>query len=237
MDAQELYVRLGRLIQEAPKFRAAVQGPAERQWLARAYALVRATGDIVDATRFKTISDFISFGDTDYIHEAFNIIYRALAVAEMKAPAAAQGAFIGAGSVFDALAAVSKVFDTSKDVIRIVDPYMDSKAVTEFAVLAGDGIRVELLSDSQTAKDSFRPAVKAYQAQHGSNRPLEARLAAGRSLHDRLIFIDGDTPWMLTQSLNALASRSPATIVRIEGDTVPLKISAYESYWQAAQPI
>ena len=52
-----------------------------------------------------------------------------------------------------------------------------------------------------------------------------------------LIAVDGNEVWLLTQSLNAIAARSPATIVRIDPETATLKIAAYDLMWQAAVPI
>ncbi|BAV46629.1 Uncharacterized protein MLTONO_1726 [Mesorhizobium loti] len=238
MEDQEQFTRLRRLLEEAPEFVNGVQPTANRIWLGKGYALVVASGDTKDAARFKTVSDYISHGgDPQFAHEAFDILYRALALAELKAPASAQGAFIGAGNAFDALAALAKVFESAKSVVRIVDPYMDAKAVTDVAVLVKDGVAIELLADSATVKGSLGPAVKAYKSQYGGKRPIEVRLAAAKSLHDRLIIVDGSTPWTLTQSLNALATRSPASIVKIEGDSVGLKIAAYDAFWTSGTPL
>ncbi|MGR6730291.1 hypothetical protein, partial [Aeromonas veronii] len=77
---------------------------------------------------------------------------------------------------------------------------------------------IELLADDATAKPTLAPATARFKQQFGVTRPIEARLASGRSLHDRLIIVDGATVYTVTQSFNALAARSPASIVRIDGD-------------------
>jgi hypothetical protein len=56
-------------------------------------------------------------------------------------------------------------------------------------------------------------------------------------LHDRLIIVDGAQVWVLTQSLNAFVVRSPATIVRVDGETAALKIKAYQDIWDKAKPL
>ena len=48
-------------------------------------------------------------------------------------PVAGDGAFIGAGDVLDAYTAIGKVLATAKVGVLIVDPYMNEKAVTDFA--------------------------------------------------------------------------------------------------------
>jgi hypothetical protein len=55
-------------------------------------------------------------------------------------------------------------------------------------------------------------------------------------LHDRLIIVDGAQVWVLTQSLNAFVVRSPATIVRVDGETAALKIKA-KDIWDKAKPL
>jgi hypothetical protein len=70
-----------------------------------------------------------------------------------------------------------------------------------------------------------------------ATRPLEIRLAPARSLHDRLIIVDGAQAWTLTQSLKDFAARSPATIVKVDGETAGLKICAYDAIWRGAAPL
>jgi hypothetical protein len=164
-------------------------------------------------------------------------LYQALALAERDAPAQNQGAFIPAGNAFDAMSAVGKVLERASNSIRIVDPYMDCKVLTDFAVLAKEGVLIQLLTDQGTHKPSFQPAVDNWKIQYCSSRPLEARLAPPRTLHDRVMFIDGSDAWTLTQSLNAFATRSPASIVRVDADTAALKIAAYDDLWNTASPV
>jgi hypothetical protein len=87
-------------------------------------------------------------------------------------------------------------------------------------------------------KPTLRPAATRWVAQYGLNRPLQVKLAPARTLHDRLIAVDDSTVWVLTQSLNAFATRSPASIVRVDDQTAALKIAAYADVWpKAAVPL
>src|SRR5689334_2086615 len=100
-DPQALYVELGHLIASMPDLTVAGEIPiTTRQWLGRACALVKETGDIAETY---SLDHHIKNLETPQWRKAtvgpiLNILYRALAVAEMKAPTAAQGAFIPAGS-------------------------------------------------------------------------------------------------------------------------------------------
>ncbi len=114
---------------------------------------------------------------------------------------------------------------------------MDEKAVTDFAPLIASGITIRLLSDAQSSKPTLGPAAKRWAIQYGSAHPLESRLAAARSLHDRLIVIDGQEAWVLTQSLKDFAVRAPASIIRVDRQIAEMKIGAYEALWLGAQAI
>jgi hypothetical protein len=243
-DPQTRYVQLGRLLEAIPHrlFAPGQYSAGEIQWLARGFALVSQGRDETEVDEFKKAMDeAISYEDADYspmrqitVRGAMAILYRQLAVAEMEAPVSGQGAFIPAGNEFDALAAFAKVAGTAKREFLIVDPYMDEKALTDFAPTVDEGVSIRLLADQQYVKPSLQPAVRRWTAQYGTKRPLSARLTAQKTLHDRLLMVDGVSVWIVTQSLNAIAQRSPASIVRVEGDTATDKLAAYQNIWNAA---
>jgi hypothetical protein len=114
---------------------------------------------------------------------------------------------------------------------------MDAKTVTDFAVLAPETASVRLLTDAEGHKATLAPAAQSWMTQYGSSRPLEARLASSRTLHDRLIIADHKDVFTLTQSLNAFAARSPASIVCVDPETAALKVAAYDLIWQSAGPL
>jgi len=207
------------------------------QWLGRAYALVQAVGDDNDSIAFRqAVTKLNGPAMGHWVRIIDTIVYRALAIAELQAPAGAQGAFIPAGGVFDAMAAVAKVLRSATSAVLIVDPYLDESALAEFAVAAPEMVTVRLLADQASYKPSLVPAVRRWIAQHGATRPVEARLASPRTLHDRLIVVDESSVWILTQSLNAFATRAPGTIQRLNPDTAALKTVAYSEMWcQAAR--
>ena len=181
------------------------------QWFGRAWARVSATGDDDGAKQLKAILEILQSGFRQPNDQGTlaAILYRALGVAELNAPASAKGSFIPAGNSFDAMIGVGKVLGSATKAALIVDPYMDVKTLDDFVVLAPDGVPIQLLADPAFCKPSLKPAVERWIAQYGSSRPVEARLTASRALHDRLIVVDGAAVWVLTQSLKDLGARSP----------------------------
>jgi hypothetical protein len=213
--------------------------PEAQQWLGRAGALILASSDAMEIAMYRAAALGLNMSTSRWqsVQDIVAILYRLLAVAELRAPVAARGAFIPAGNAFDAMAAVGKVLTAATGDVLIVDPYMDEKALTDFAPLAPEGVAIRLMADEQHHKPTLAPAQRRWISQFGGKRPLTVRLATPRSLHDRLIVVDSAESWVLTQSLNAFAARSPAAIVRADRETSALKIGAYQEMWGRAKPI
>lgn len=239
-DYSALYAQLGRLLQTAPDMStyATLDRPEVLQWLGRAASLV----DEVQATAYDLVSLTTAINNLQSVAwkrsvtEIFTIIYRAQAKCETRLPPGSGGAFIPVGNAFDAFSALSKILQSAKTDVMIVDPYMDETALTEFGLTVPIGISLRLMTDEAAYKPSLVPAATKWVTQHGADRPVSVRLAAAKSLHDRAIFIDGVSAWSLTQSLKDFAKRSPAEIVRAD-DTASLKIAAYEQLWSSSKPL
>lgn len=240
-DYGSLYRQLGRLLELAPSTTntSAFQTAEGLQWLGRAHALVVEAGvsSGMDAVSFTLATNKLKEGIYgNGLSEIFQILYRALAHCELRAPADMSGSFIAVGSSFDAYAALSKILRLANHDVMIVDPYMDETALTEFGVAVNDGVNLRLLADETACKATFAPAAKKWASQYGATRPVDARVSPQKTLHDRAIFVDGNKAWTLTQSLKDFAKRSPAEIVRAD-DTASLKIDAYEMLWASARSV
>lgn len=247
MDPEVLYRELGQLVAEMP---SDLSGPAPisaktHQWLGRAASLIAETVGDMDAAGMVDHVSFTSAADhlhgvlqEDNAHLIVTILHRALARAERNAPAAAQGAFIAAGAAFTVFEVIAKILSAAKTDVLVVDAYVGINMFTDFAPLAPEKVRVRLLADSFSTKpETLRPAVARWTQQYGAARPLEVRLTAPRFLHDRLIIVDGAQVWSLTQSLKDIVARSPASVLRVEGEMANQKIYAYEQFWANAQAL
>jgi phosphatidylserine/phosphatidylglycerophosphate/cardiolipin synthase-like enzyme len=237
MSAEALYMQLGRLIEEMPDLKA--NGPASREtlrWLGRAHALVGQAEGLSAEMEFQHYRG--TWEQPMYrpasAERLAGILYRALATVETELPGSFSGAFIPAGNVFDAMAAVGRVFTSAKNELLIVDPYLDEKILTEFASLAPAGVRLRLLCDAAGYKDSLVTAAQKWTQQHSTTRPLEIKVAPARTLHDRLVVVDRNTVYTVGQSFNALATRAPTSFGRSNPETAALKVVAYEDVWNNA---
>lgn len=242
-EPDRLYHELGYLIAAMPDMTTSQwQSPEGQRWLGRAAALLEQNGKLTDSMEFNVAvqglsSNPLSLGHHGAVQRMTTVLYRALARAELQASPSSSGAFIPVGETFSAFSALSKILSEARQIVMFVDPYADSNLLTDFAVLVPDGVIVRILADASSKKAAFAPAVRLWVQQYASARPLEARLAPERSLHDRLIIVDERETWSLGQSFNALAARAPTSLIRADAETARLKIQAHNQAWETASPI
>lgn len=242
MDPTEALRRLQVLVQSMPNLRSIQDDyscpPETLKWLGQLHAVVSEMKRTGDEIRLDVASDrLVRTQGSDGEGAIRAVLYRALAAAELTAPASEQGAFIAAGNELDAYAAISKVLGSAKQDLLVVDPYMDGKALTDFMTSAAEGVMLRVLADEATVKPTLAPAVERWTAQFGATRPLQLRLAPARSLHDRLIVVDEREAWSLTQSFKDFANRAHGAVIRTDSETATLKIAAYMYCWNDARPI
>lgn len=243
LDPEAVYLQLRRLVASMPDVgNQQPMTPEVHQWLGRAVALVEMMRDATDVVQLKAAADGLHTGSREYndhcAQKITSIVHRALARAEIFAPASAQGAFIAAGDTLNAFAAVAKVLGRAKSDLLLVDSYADHTIISDFAVTAPDGVTLRILAANKEARKlALRPAMERWVSQFGSDRPLEVRVAQDAVLHDRLILVDGTEAWFAGQSFNGMAKRSHTSIERSDPELATMKIAAYEAHWQAAEPL
>jgi len=237
--AEAAYLQLGALLAAQPDLSGRSPISDETlQWLGEVSAAASGVGTILDTAELQSAcSLFLNTQQQSHALKIKFVLYRLLALAQQKAPATAQGAFVPTGAGFDAFAAFNRIFREAKRTILIVDPYMDETVLTSFAVLIEPTVSLALLTDENGMKPGLGPAARAWINQYGSSRKLSVRKAASRTLHDRLLLADSDKAWILTQSLKDFAARSPATIQRVDKQLASMKFAAYTEIWNASVSI
>lgn len=249
MEAAALYAQIGRLIESAPNLvqkpmpnpfqtKRAEEfvplGPDDYLWLGRAEALVGEalglSGESEISTVVRNLRQYRAWGAA----EIMRILYRALTQVELELPAPASGAFIPAGNTFDALKAIQRIFKHATKEILIVDPYLDEKILTELALFVPQTVKLSLLTDRAGIKPTLLPALARWVEQYGDDRPVELRISAERSLHDRLIATDSLRVWTVGQSFKDLAARTPTSFVEVDAETAKLKIEAYRVLFESS---
>ena len=234
MDDSALYQAIGTALQNQPD----VNNKDEfYRWLGRAGAIVGIESTTFAAELQAAQTVYLGNNEWHLLQVANTVLYKAMALVELRLPVQQQSSFIQAGKELDGFASVAKVLKEATTEVWLVDPYMDETLLTNFAVLVDEAVSVRLLSDENYVYPAFEPAVRRFKTQFGTKRPLEARITPPRALHDRLIFLDGKEAFAVTQSFKDLAKRSHASILKVDAELAALKHPAYEDLWAAAKVV
>ena len=239
---EELHYLYTEAIRTMPEFQSDQDyTPLTREqvlWQGRTLAIIELQDNILDTASFKAA---MSNSSHSRIRAAagmtfFQLLTTAVTRSELQMPAGARGAFVPIGDHFDALRAITDVMQGANRDLLIVDPYGDDSILRRFAGVAREGVKVRVLRDTRFRDCGTRLQVakEAWVQQYGDTRPLEIRSAVANTLHDRFIAQDGETVFLVSQSLKDLALRSPATIQRADVRIAGEKIQAYEAMWANA---
>ncbi|WP_313244073.1 hypothetical protein [Stenotrophomonas rhizophila] len=208
------------------------------QWQARTLAHIELQENVLDTAAFKDA--MMRSSHSTVRAEAglsfFQLLTTAVTRAELRMPAGARGAFVPIGNHFDALRAITEIMQGANQDLLIVDPYADESVLLRFAGAAREGVKVRVLRDVRYRDCGTRlnGAKESWVQQYREAKPLEIRSAAASTLHDRFIAQDGETIFLISQSLKDLALRSPATIQKADPGIATEKIQAYEVMWANA---
>jgi hypothetical protein len=237
LSPEELYLQLGKLVANMPDLAHGPFTPEMNRWLARACTLAEEALDELGAMQLQLACQNLSGPLREIDAQTIALyVHRALAKVELIAPARVQGRFITAGSPLDAYATVGRVLGLATTRVLMVDPYADVNII-EYAMHVPSQVSVQVLADAKKYKDTLKPAAEKWARQfQGKRPPLEVRLAPVKTLHDRLIIVDGGV-WDLGQSFNQLAESAPTAFERSDNDTAGEKLEWYLATWETATPL
>jgi hypothetical protein len=158
------------------------------------------------------------------------VLHRAEADLALDVPVSAQQVF-GPGAVYDFLKALRDILGSASASLLIVDPYLDAEIFDTYLATVSPQVMVRLLARE------YGPALKAsvpkFVAQTGAN--VAIRIA--KPLHDRVVFVDGASCWVLGQSIKDAAKKGPTYVAPLAADAASLKYAVYDSIWGEATPL
>lgn len=238
-SVHSLYADLKNLIDSAPDLeRCDLHAPEVQRWLGRAYVTINSADESVEALTFKVYADNLD----NLALRASNsqkmkaTLYRVIAKVEDQIPTQSDDAFIAPGDVWGAFVQISKIFESAKSDVFVVDPFMDDSVLRDYAERLPDGATLRLLTTDKISRFNalLASAVRKWNGTY-PERPAEVRVTRyGSTIHDRIIAIDRQTVWIVTQSLKDLATKAPATVTRFVEDLTPEKLAAYDDIWASS---
>ncbi|WP_374643849.1 hypothetical protein [Tabrizicola sp.] len=239
ISPEQLLALAHAAIREAPAFDYDGRyGEAEQKWLGRVAALLEAAGSLVLLTSFRLARANLQ----SYSHsrtELLQPLYDLMSQLELRLPAELQGAFIAAGDTWNGYAALVRIMQREADDLLIVDPYVSGGVFTDLVphIVASRSVRILTAAQPKLQPALLASSQKWNTTPNRSTPEVETRLAPDGSLHDRLIILDGEEVWLVSQSLKDIGKRSAASLTRADPELASMKSDAYDVLWKQSQPL
>jgi hypothetical protein len=232
MDKVALLAELKAVAERAPDFNGYT--PSSRphlEWIGRAYALL-SRWDRLEAVPFKTAADFLAIDVTRDMNVAqmLGVVHRAIADLEIEVPALPPQAF-GPGAVYDFHKTLRDLLASATKSLLIIDPYLDDQIFDAYLSAVSQQVAVRLLAREYAA--SLKASVQKFVAQ----KKMAVEVRSSKAIHDRVVFVDDGSCWVLGQSIKDAAKAKPTYLAPLAPDAAQLKKADYEQIWKAGAPI
>lgn len=229
MDNVALLTELRVLAGDPPDFNAfSPTSQVHLEWLGKTHALL-SRWNRMGAISFRTAADFLAFELTRSANVAqlMGILHRAIADIELQVPALQNQAF-GPGAVYDFFKALREILASATKSLFVVDPYMDEQIFDTYLSSVAPQVVVRLLA--RTYAEALKPAV----ARFGAQKKVTVEVRSSTEIHDRVVFIDDRSCWVLGASIKDAAKSRPTYLAPLSIDAIALKKADYERIWTAA---
>jgi hypothetical protein len=202
---------------------------ASAEWLGATTATVHEWDPIVAIEWDSLVRSLESSFTNDFqaiAHGLRRILYRARSALalEVESPTAT---FIDSGATFTYFDALRQIIERARVDLLIVDPYLDAEFVSRYLPAIAGGTQIRLLTRERL--NTLIPAVEAFVGQYGS----QIAVRSCSELHDRFVFVDGQSCHLSGASLKDGAKTAPTVLVEII-DVFASTLSTYEALWNSA---
>ncbi len=229
MDKIVLLTELRAMANDVPDFKSYT--PSSRvhlEWLGKIHALI-AQWDHHEAVSVRSNADFLHsnlFRDGS-VANILGALHRAIAHLELQVPAQPTQAF-GPGAVYDFHKNLRELLASAMKSIFVVDPYLDTEIFDVYITEVSPKVAVRLLARQNPS--TLKHALEKFIAQFKMS--VEIRISS--AIHDRVVFIDDRSCWVLGQSIKDAAKSKPTYIAPLPIDVTQFKKIDYERIWVSA---
>jgi hypothetical protein len=229
MEPAVLLAELQALADGVPDFETFTStSRVHHQWLGKVHALIQQF-DPSEALSVSSSMGFVGIGISRdaSLSQIVGILHRVIARLEAEVPQHGGQAF-GPGAVYDFFKSLRDLLASASQTILIVDPYLDEEIFDTYLAAVSRNVAVRLLSGKKM--HDLKPALAKFVSQ--SKMSIEARVS--EAIHDRVVFLDGRSCWVLGQSIKDAAKTKPTYLAPLDHETAKLKMAAYEDIWMNA---
>lgn len=232
MDKAVLLAQLKSLLATAPDFAAYTPtSAAHHTWLAQLHALIERWNKY-EAISLKSASNLMhmTLMRDGQVAAVLGTLHRAIADLEIERPRLSGQAF-GPGDVYDFFRALNAALASATKSVFIIDPFLDDQVFDAYLSGVPANVSIRLLAHKHGG--TLKPALQKFVAQHC----VAVDIRISHEFHDRVLFIDGLSCWVIGQSLKDAAKSMPTYIAPLSTDVAQLKLQHYEGVWVSAKAL
>jgi hypothetical protein len=234
MEPAALLAELRALADNVPDFASFTPTSSDHhRWLAKIRAFV-PQGDPTSKFSLDVQMSFLAYesGRKNSVASILLALHRTIADLELRVLSDPEpDRAFGPGAVYDFLKTLRDLLASATQSIFIIDPYLDEQVFDAYLATISPTVVVRLLTGKVPL--ALRPAVAKFIAQ----TKMSIATRSSELIHDRVIFLDEHSCWVLGQSIKDAAKSKPTYLAPMDSNTTQLKKAMYEQIWGGAKPL
>ena len=131
------------------------------------------------------------------------------------------------GDVYRFFADLKDVINSANTNVLIIDPYFNGSAFDAYLSSVSPEIKVCVLADR------YSTDISAYIEKHQAQFSSQIQLRKSNELHDRIIFIDNDSAWIMGRSIKD-AGKKATYLIPLQSELSQAKRQIYDEIWGRA---
>jgi len=138
------------------------------------------------------------------------------------------GQIYNAGEVYDLYADLKNIIGKAEKGVLVVDAYFSADAFTGYLSGLEPNVSVRILAEKYSA--DLQTAIRLHETQFKSS----IELRRSKAIHDRVVIIDSDSPWIIGASIKD-AGKKATYILPVPPHLAEKKTQVYEDIWASAK--
>lgn len=230
-----LLLKLTEALENVPDFgeKAALEASTpQRQWLSQVGALLKRLGiehSVQYKSSFNMLGQYWKWASSQITGQVLDAIEEIKLELELDDRSEIGSAY-APGDVYRFFADLKEIINSATSEIMIIDPYFNGEAFDAYISTVDTNLDVKILAD-RYSKD-----INAYIEKHKAQFKTEITLRHSKELHDRIIFIDDNTAWIMGGSIKD-AGKKATYLIPLQTELTLAKKEIYKEIWERATPI
>ena len=229
-----LLLKLTEALENAPDFgeKPALEASTpQRQWLSQVGALLKRLGiehSVQYKSSFNMLGQYWKWASSQIMGQVLDAIEEIKLELELDDRSEIGSAY-APGDVYRFFADLKEIINSATSEIMIIDPYFNGEAFDAYVSTVDTNLDINILAD-RYSKD-----INAYIEKHKTQFNTAIALRHSKELHDRIIFIDENTAWIMGGSIKD-AGKKATYLIPLQTELALAKKAIYKEIWERATP-